>query len=191
MPEGDFDGVAIGSGPSGPSLWRPMPGAPSDRWRRCRPRRWMPDRKVSDEMWPSPTARRLRMKRHAAFGGASLVGMPHDAGIEQSRRFERVFVQKIGADQAALRPAQLGCAARAPVPSPPRAPRRSRADCGGGPRNSPARRPAAAPPSSGAERQHPVDDMVGARSCRSDCRSRGSVAGLNGRTTTRAGSGRR
>ena len=28
----------------------------------------IPDRKVSDEMWPSPTARRLRMKRNPPGG---------------------------------------------------------------------------------------------------------------------------
>ena len=33
---------------------------------------------------------------------AGLVGMRHDAGIEQGRGFERILVEKIGADQLAL-----------------------------------------------------------------------------------------
>ena len=39
-------------------------------------------------------------------GNAGLVGMADDAGIEQRRCFEGVFVQEIGADQAALRLAE-------------------------------------------------------------------------------------
>ena len=38
----------------------------------------------------------------AAFRRAGLVGVRHDAGIEQGRGFERIFVEKIGADQLAL-----------------------------------------------------------------------------------------
>ena len=37
-----------------------------------------------------------------AFRHARLVGMRHDAGIEQRRGFERIFVEKIGADQLTL-----------------------------------------------------------------------------------------
>ena len=44
----------------------------------------------------------------AIFGRASLVRMPDDTRIEQSRRFKRVFVKKICADQTALRLIQLG-----------------------------------------------------------------------------------
>ena len=38
----------------------------------------------------------------AAFRRAGLIGMRDDARIEQRRRFEGIFVQKIGADQLAL-----------------------------------------------------------------------------------------
>ena len=37
-----------------------------------------------------------------AFRRARLVGVRHDAGIEQRRGFEGIFVEKIGADQLAL-----------------------------------------------------------------------------------------
>ena len=39
----------------------------------------------------------------AAIRCAGLVGMPDDARIEQGRSFERIFVEKISADQATLR----------------------------------------------------------------------------------------
>ncbi len=38
----------------------------------------------------------------AAFRRVGLVGMGHDAGVEQGRGLERIFVEKIGADQLAL-----------------------------------------------------------------------------------------
>ena len=38
---------------------------------------------------------------------AGLVGMPNDTRIEQSRSLERIFVEKISADQTALRLVQL------------------------------------------------------------------------------------
>ena len=38
----------------------------------------------------------------AALRRARLVGMRHDARVEQRRRFERIFVEKIGADQLPL-----------------------------------------------------------------------------------------
>ena len=44
----------------------------------------------------------------AIFRRASLVGVSDDARVEQGRRFERVFVQKIRADQAALGVIQFG-----------------------------------------------------------------------------------
>ena len=44
----------------------------------------------------------------AMFRRAGLVGMPDDAWIEQGRRLERILVEKIGPDQAALRLVQLG-----------------------------------------------------------------------------------
>ena len=61
-----------------------------------------PERNVSEETCPSPTARRLRMKRFAPAGASRLVGMRDDARIEQRRRFERILVQEIGADEPAL-----------------------------------------------------------------------------------------
>ena len=42
------------------------------------------------------------------FRRAGLIGMPDDAGIEQGRCLERILVEKIGADQPALRLVQLG-----------------------------------------------------------------------------------
>ena len=42
------------------------------------------------------------------FRCAGLVGMADDAWIEQCRGFERILVQKISPDQAALRLVQLG-----------------------------------------------------------------------------------
>ena len=39
----------------------------------------------------------------SAIGSARLIGMAHDARIEQGRRFERILVQEVGADQLALR----------------------------------------------------------------------------------------
>src|SRR5258705_7915289 len=38
----------------------------------------------------------------ATFRRVRLVGVPHDAGVEQGRGFERIFVKKIGADQLPL-----------------------------------------------------------------------------------------
>src|SRR5580692_7743048 len=37
-----------------------------------------------------------------AFRRPGLIGMRHDARIEQRRRLERIFVEKIGADELAL-----------------------------------------------------------------------------------------
>src|SRR5512139_841533 len=42
----------------------------------------------------------------AVFRCTCLVGMPDDTRIEQGRSFERIFVEKIGSDQSALRFAQ-------------------------------------------------------------------------------------
>ena len=44
----------------------------------------------------------------AIFRRAGLVGVPDDARIEQGRRLERVLVEKIRTDQAALRLVQFG-----------------------------------------------------------------------------------
>ena len=44
----------------------------------------------------------------AVLRRAGLVGVPDDAWVEQSRRFKRILMKKIGADQAALRLIQFG-----------------------------------------------------------------------------------
>ena len=44
----------------------------------------------------------------AVFGRAGLIGVAHDARIEQGRHFKRILVQKVGADQAALRLVEYG-----------------------------------------------------------------------------------
>ena len=44
----------------------------------------------------------------AVLRRSGLVGVPDDAWIEQSRRFKRILMKKIGADQAALRLIQFG-----------------------------------------------------------------------------------
>ena len=44
----------------------------------------------------------------AEFWRACLIGMPNDAWIEQGRGFERILVEKISSNQAALGLAQLG-----------------------------------------------------------------------------------
>src|SRR6267143_5137389 len=38
----------------------------------------------------------------AAFRRVRLIGVRHDAGVEQGRGFKRIFVEEIGADQLAL-----------------------------------------------------------------------------------------
>ena len=57
-----------------------------------------------------PLADRAKAQDEPAtmFRRAGLVGMPDDAGVEQGRCFERILVEKIGADQPALRLVQLG-----------------------------------------------------------------------------------
>ena len=54
-----------------------------------------------EEMCPSPVARRLRMNRNAPSGKIGLIRVRNDGGIEQRRRFQRVFSQEVGADQQA------------------------------------------------------------------------------------------
>ena len=68
----------------------------------------VPDRNVSDEMCPSPTARRLRMNRQPSCGAPDWSGCRTMLGLNKRRRFERVLVKKIGSDQAALRLVQYG-----------------------------------------------------------------------------------
>ena len=126
----------------------------------------------------------------AAFRRAGLIGMGDDARVEQRRRFEGIFVQEIGADELALGFCESRVRGRARLPSRRRAPRTSRADCGGGPRKfsrTSASWSAAVSGSSARTRS----TIWFARVLSVGLRSRGSVAGLNGRTTTRAGSGRR
>ena len=120
---------------------------------------------------------------------AGLVRMGDDARIEQCRRLERIFVQEIRADQLALDLGEDAWTAKAP-PSRRRAPRTSPADCGGAPGSSPGHRPAGCSGHGGSSAST-RSTMWFARVLSVGLRSRGSVAGLNGRTTTRAGSGRR
>ena len=125
----------------------------------------------------------------AAFRCAGLVGMRHDAGIEQRRGFERVFVEKIGADQLAL---DLGKGAVS----------RQGLFHFVGARFERLQQVAMA----ALEILQDIGQLAGsglgssartrstiwfARVLSVGLRSRGSVAGLNGRTITRAGSGRR
>src|SRR5450631_1887480 len=51
-----------------------------------------------------PFADRTKTENEAqsAFRRVRLIGMRHDAGIEQSGGFERIFAEKISADQLAL-----------------------------------------------------------------------------------------
>src|SRR5260221_8443301 len=49
----------------------------------------------------------------ATFRRVRLVGVPQDAGVEQGRGFERIFVKKIGADQLRWTLEKLLCAASA------------------------------------------------------------------------------
>ncbi len=125
----------------------------------------------------------------AAFRRARLVGMRHDAGVEQGRGFERIFLEKIGADELAL---DLGkCAVRG---------KGILHLVGTGLERlqqiaMPAleifqhvRQLVAATVGSSASTRSTI---WLARVLSVGLRSRGSVAGLNGRTMTRAGSGRR
>ena len=60
-------------------------------------------------MWPSPTARRLRMNRHAPLPTTpDWSGCDDDARIKQRRRLERIFVHEIGADQPPLQLGEIG-----------------------------------------------------------------------------------
>src|SRR5579859_2651816 len=51
---------------------------------------------------PLANGTKAENEAQAAFGRTSLVGVRHDAGIEQCRGFERIFVQKIGAEKLSL-----------------------------------------------------------------------------------------
>ena len=129
------------------------------------------------------------MKRKPPFGASGLVGMRHDAGIEQRRGFERIFVQKIGPDQLAL---DLGKSAVSR--------QRLFHDVGTGLERlqqvaMPAlkifqhvRQQVAATSGSSASTRSTI---WLARVLSVGLRSRGSVAGFNGRTITRAVSGRK
>ena len=125
----------------------------------------------------------------AVFRRAGLVGVPHDARIEQGRRFERVLVKKIRADQAALRLVQygmrlerlfhLGGARLEDLEQVPVTAFEILEHFGQLPRGSP-----------GSSRRT-LPTIWLARVLSVGLRSRGSVAGLKGLTTTLAGSGRR
>src|SRR3977135_2146753 len=49
-----------------------------------------------------PNGAEAQNEAQATFRCVRLVGMRHDTGIEQSRGFERILTEKIGADQLAL-----------------------------------------------------------------------------------------
>jgi hypothetical protein len=136
-----------------------------------------------------PDGTKTENEAMAAHWGAGLIRMGDDAWIEQCRRFEGIFVQKIGSDQLALYLGESGvrrkgllhfigtrleCLKQVAV-----ATLEVLKDIGelGGRRF-------------GIERQDPGNDVV-RRILSVRLRSRGSVAGLNGRTTTLAGSGRK
>ena len=57
---------------------------------------------------PFANGAKTQDKPATVFRRAGLVGMPDDARIEQGRGFERILVEKIGADQSTLRLIQLG-----------------------------------------------------------------------------------
>ena len=59
----------------------------------------VPLRKVIEEIWPSPVARRLRQESPRSGLEPRLVGVPDHRGIEKRSRFERVFLGEVGADQ--------------------------------------------------------------------------------------------
>jgi len=109
----------------------------------------------------------------------------YDAGIEQCRGFERIFVEKIGADQLALNFGKTavsrqgffhfvgaGFECRQQVAMAAKEILQNVGELTGR--------------DVGIECENPFDDMIGACPV-GRLRSRGSVAGLNGRTITRAG----
>ena len=59
----------------------------------------VPERNVIEEICPSPVARRLSTNRRDPFGTSALVGVPDERWIEERRRFERILVGEIGADE--------------------------------------------------------------------------------------------
>ena len=124
-----------------------------------------------------------------ALRRAGLVRMGNDAGIEERGRFKRVFVKKIGPDQLALYHAETSMARkgflhlvgarleyRQQVAMPSLEILQNLCQLIGG--------------CPGVQRQT-RSTMWFARVLSVGLRSRGSVAGLNGRTITLAGSGRR
>ena len=138
---------------------------------------------------PFADSAKAENEAQAAFRRPRLVRVRHDAGIEQRRGLERVFVQKISADQLALDPGKstvsrqrlfhdvgtgLECLQQVAMPALKvfqhvcqQAGCDLRVEC-----------------------ENALDDMVGAGLV-GGLRSRGSVVGLNERTITRAGSGRK
>ena len=126
----------------------------------------------------------------SAFRRAGLIGMGDDARIEQRRRFEGIFVQEIGADQLALVLGEGGVGGERLFHLVGARLERRRAGCDGAPGSSPAHRRAGWRRSS-ASSARTRSTIWFARVLSVGLRSRGSVAGLNGRTITRAGSGRR
>ena len=67
--------------------------------RSCNRHRSTPDRNVIDDTCPSPVARRLKNESLRTGRHARLIGVPNHRRIEQCRRFERVLLREISADQ--------------------------------------------------------------------------------------------
>ena len=61
----------------------------------------MPIRKVMEEMWPSPVARKAENESQSAGRQVSLIRVRNDRRIEKRGGFQRVFGQEIGTDQEA------------------------------------------------------------------------------------------
>ena len=87
---------AVGAGRVLATFGETYPGRRDGR-RRPHPR--TPVRNSIDEMWPSPTARRLITKRVSPARQAALVGVGDDGRVEQGGAFERDFTSEIGADE--------------------------------------------------------------------------------------------
>ena len=57
---------------------------------------------------PFPDGAKAEDEAEPAFRRAGLIGMGDDARIEQCRRFEGIFMHKVGTDQLALRLGEIG-----------------------------------------------------------------------------------
>ena len=129
------------------------------------------------------------MKRKPPSGAPRLIGVRDDARIEQRGRLERILVQEVGADQLALSLVNGACAGESILHFV-------------GPRLEGGEQVTVAAleilehigelaAAAGASSASTRSTIWLARVLSVGLRSRGSVAGLNGLTMTRAGSGRR